>query len=120
MLTPEQLAQLREVAERAKELGGISRYTKAMVANLDFSEGFTPAVALALLDELERKDKRIVELEARTVTVKLPKRATADKYVDDDFDNSDLAAIYNACRRECEVKFEDACAVAGINLTVEG
>lgn len=117
---------------------------------------------LALLDELEQKDKRIAELEAissaaeklvhckgryhseqnyrtlaalfgvttpdlppleseaRTVTVKLPKRATADKYVDEDFDNSDLAAIYNACRRECEVKFIDACAAAGINLTVEG
>jgi len=74
----------------------------------------------ALYKKLEAAEKRIAELEARTVTVKLPKRATADKYVDDDFDNSDLAAIYNACRLECEVKFKDACAAAGINLTVEG
>ena len=74
----------------------------------------------ALRRKAEAAEKRIAELEARTVTVKLPKRATADRYVDDDFDNSDLAAIYNACRRECEEKIKDACAAAGINLTVEG
>ena len=57
-------------------------------------------------------------LEARTLTVKLPKRATADKYVDGTFDNSDLAAIYNTCRLECEVKIKNACAAAGITLVV--
>lgn len=117
--------ELRLAAEKAKD----NFIPAFMISTRD---------VLALLDELEQKDKkkselksyyegviadgskRIAELEARTVTVKLPKRATADRYVDDDFDNSDLAAIYNACRRECEVKFIDACAAAGINLTVEG
>ncbi|AOP96459.1 ead/Ea22-like family protein [Enterobacter roggenkampii] len=61
---------LREVAKNAKELGNISRYTKAMVARLEFKEAATPDVVLALLDELEAAEKRIAELEAREV--KLP------------------------------------------------
>ncbi|WP_313079132.1 ead/Ea22-like family protein [Atlantibacter sp.] len=112
-MTAEQLAQLRAVAERAKELGGISRYTKAMVANLDFSETFTPVVALALLDELERKDKRIAELEARTVTVKLPGRC-------DCCYSEAEAALFDGVQSECVEEFKSACAAAGINLTVEG
>ena len=69
-----------------------------------------------IADELER----ITELEDRTLTVKLPPRATAAKYVDDSFDNSDLAAIHNTCRLECEVKIQEACAAAGIKLQIEG
>lgn len=57
--------------------------------------------------------------EARTLTVKLPGRKSASDYVEDEFDNSDLAAIYNACRLECEVKIKNACAAAGITLVVE-
>lgn len=53
---------LREVAKNAKELGNISRYTKAMVARLEFKEAVTPDVVLALLDELEAKDKQISDL----------------------------------------------------------
>lgn len=92
---------LREAAQKAKELGNISRYTKAMIALLEFKESATPDTVLALLDELEaaeklidtlRQDKdkvidmgiesvnkllsrakaaekRIAELEARTVTL---------------------------------------------------
>lgn len=68
--------------------------------------------------QIAEQAKRIAELEARTLTVKLPQRATADKYVDGNFDNSDLAAIYNTCRLECEVKIKNACAAAGITLDV--
>lgn len=53
---------LREVAKNAKELGNISRYTKAMVARLEFKEAATPYVVLALLDELEDKDAKIANL----------------------------------------------------------
>ena len=60
--------------------------------------------------------ERIAELEARTLRVQLPPLASADKYVDEVFDNSDLASIYNACRLECEVKIKNACAAAGITL----
>lgn len=57
---------LREKAEKAKELGNISRYTKAMIALLEFKEAATPDAVLALLDELEASGKRIAELESLT------------------------------------------------------
>lgn len=44
---------LRTVAMLAKELSGISMYSKAIAAINKFHELFTPDVALALLDKLE-------------------------------------------------------------------
>lgn len=123
-LTAEQLARLREVAERAKEYVGIASYTKAMAAQLDFREAFTPAVVLALLDELEQKDKkkselksyyegviadgskRIAELEARTVALPKPQMV---KYVSGEFIHCWPAYTVDSAIRD-----------AGINLTVEG
>lgn len=56
-MTAEQLAQLREVAERAAtDDWGYDRD--------EFYDVLTPEMTLALLDELERKDKRIAKLEA--------------------------------------------------------
>lgn len=46
---------LRTVAMLAKELSGISMYSKDIAAINKFHELFTPDVALALLDELESK-----------------------------------------------------------------
>lgn len=60
---------LREKAEKAKELGSISRYTKAMIALLEFKEAATPDAVLALLDELEAAEKRIAELQLREVVL---------------------------------------------------
>ena len=79
------------------------------IAELEREKDAMTAAALAMRDDMR---------EDRTLTVKLPKRATADKYVDGTFDNSDLAAIYNTCRLECEVKIKNACAAAGITLVV--
>ncbi|HHA1712047.1 TPA: ead/Ea22-like family protein [Enterobacter ludwigii] len=119
---------LNKAAGGVKQSENILRYIAAA----------SPETMLALLDELEAGEKRIAEqreyyesviadgsmriasLDARTLTVKLPQRATAGKYVDEEFNNSDLAAIYNSCRLECEVKFKDACAAAGIKLQIEG
>lgn len=56
---------LSEAAQKAKELGSISRYTKAMIALLEFKEAAKPDAVLALLDELEAAEKRIAELEAK-------------------------------------------------------
>ena len=54
---------LREMAERAaSDSWGYDRD--------EFNDAITPEVVLALLDELEAAEKRIAELEARTV--KLP------------------------------------------------
>lgn len=62
----------------------------------------------ALLDELERKDKRIAELEARTVTVKLP---DVEKWRPIKDVRGQIAY------RALVIK---TLAAAGINLTVEG
>ena len=62
---------------------------------------------------------RIAELESRTVKLPLPRRKTADDYVDDTFEPCDLAAVYNACRLVCEVKFKNALIAAGIKWEAE-
>lgn len=70
----------------------------------------------ALLDELERKDKRIAELEARTVTVRLPERkGDSDGSSTSEFDYGwNAAAVYR------DEQWKTALTKAGINLTVEG
>ena len=112
---------LREMAERAASDGwGYDRD--------EFNDAITPEVVLALLDELEktqaqsskwceafhkavsvgaRYEERIAELEARTVTVKLPA----------DYRNSDgniNADMFNTC--EVVGAFRDALAAAGIGV----
>lgn len=53
---------LREAAERAEsDSWGYDRD--------EFNEALTPAAVLALLDELDAKDRRIAELEAREVVL---------------------------------------------------
>lgn len=71
--------------------------------------------------EIAALRQRIAELEFRTVTMKLPlpRRKTADDYADDTFEPCDLAAVYNACRLECEVKFKNALTAAGIKVEAE-
>lgn len=53
---------LRQLATDAHELGIINRYTKGIEANKRFIAAATPLTVLALLDELEAKDKQIAEL----------------------------------------------------------
>jgi len=90
-------------------------------ANREFAQAAHPATVLALLDELEGAEKRIAELEARTVTVKLPRY---------DLDQSDC----DSCGQDCGADMSEEpdgdyvllsdvlerLAAAGINLTVEG
>lgn len=63
---------------------------------------------------LEAAEKRIAELESRTVTVKLASRRLPSDYVDGEFSNDDLAAIHNACRLECKVSVEKYLSAHGI------
>lgn len=60
---------LRKLAVDAKELAIIKRYTKGIEAQKKFISVMTPATVLALLDELEAKDKRIADMEAREVVL---------------------------------------------------
>jgi len=104
-MTAEQLAQLREVAERANTPGSLTSYSKA-TALMEFDALITPDITLALLDELERKDKRITELEARTVALSKPQMV---KHV-----SGELIHCWPA------YTVDSAIRAAGINLTVEG
>jgi len=78
---------LREAAMKAKELGNISRYTKAMIARLEFKEAATPDAVLALLDDLEDAEKRIAELERGSKVIKCwscQKSVTVDQVTAED------------------------------------
>lgn len=72
-----------------------------------------------IAEKIEYYSKRIARLKARSISLTLPPRKTFDDYINDEFDASDLAAIYNACRLECEMKFKDACRAAGIGVKGE-
>ncbi|MEX5413356.1 ead/Ea22-like family protein [Atlantibacter hermannii] len=112
-MTAEQLAQLREVAERAaSDDWGYDRD--------EFCESLTPGMILSLLDELERKDKRIAELEARTVTLIEPPRYDCEGYHIDEAYLTPASDGECYDREEALTAFKSACAAAGINLTVEG
>ncbi|MBA7989762.1 ead/Ea22-like family protein [Citrobacter freundii] len=79
--------------------------------NTAYIAAFNPKVVLALLDELEAAEKRIAELEARQLVVKIP------AYVD----GRTLGyGEVNHMIDLCVDAFERACHSAGINLTVEG
>ena len=66
--------KLREIAEKTKIAGEapVMPFDQRINALNDFMKHFSPDIALALLDELEAKNKRITELEAREV--QLPTR----------------------------------------------
>lgn len=102
---------LRGAAENAKELGNISRYTKAMVARLEFKEAATPDAVLALLDELEAAEKRIAELEAREV--KLPKPISV-------LHRRDFMDAHRSIYAYPEAEVNAALADAGINVAAAG
>ncbi|EKC9007016.1 ead/Ea22-like family protein [Salmonella enterica] len=77
---------------------------------MDFIAAANPATVLALLDEQEAAEKRIAELEARKVTVKLPADyRNSDSSINDDMFNT--CAVVGA--------FRDALAAAGIGVKGE-
>ncbi len=59
----DKFSELKAVAEKAKELAGINNYKKGKDAIAAFKAAANPAAILALLAELEAKDKRILELD---------------------------------------------------------
>ena len=69
---------LREAAANAKIAGEepVMPFDQRITALNDFMKHCTPATVLALLDEQEAAEKRIAELEARTVI--LPERYEVD------------------------------------------
>lgn len=129
------LAQLKQISEyptpSTQYARVLRKYILALVEALEKSQQQTTESEnrvrkqnrhiCELFDDNTALRQRISELESRTVTVKLPlpRRKTADDYVDDTFEPCDLAAVYNACRLECEVKFKNALTAAGIKVEAE-
>ncbi|MEH4801300.1 ead/Ea22-like family protein [Atlantibacter hermannii] len=138
-MTAEQRAQLREVARSAsggdwiKESGDgweavsssddqanggfiIAHFEGPDAkANREFMQAVGPQVVEALLDELERKDKRIAKLEARHTKLR-DRMAAIHNTIRLDGAGTSLSGLLSASKRAWEESAPDA----GINLTVEG
>ncbi|MBH2746396.1 ead/Ea22-like family protein [Serratia marcescens] len=81
----DKFSELKAVAEKAKELAGINNYKKGKDAIAAFKAAANPAAILALLAELEAKDKRIDELKERLATpVRLSQRYETAGYCIDE------------------------------------
>lgn len=106
---------LREVAERAEsDSWGYDRD--------EFNEALTPSTVLALLDELEAKEKHIAELEARTVTVSLPDvmpPEAAPAHYWGSGESMAYADGYNKSTADLKASFAQACSSAGVNVEFE-
>ncbi|WP_417640841.1 hypothetical protein [Klebsiella sp. FR21TRMT6331] len=92
---------------------------KKRIAELEEAEQKLCAANVTLDARAELAERRLAEMESRTVKLPLPRRKTADDYVDDTFEPCDLAAVYNACRLECEVKFKNSLTEQGIKWKTE-
>ena len=79
-------------------------------------------LALALLDELEAAEKRIAELEARTVTVSLPDvmpPEAAPAHYWGSGESMAYADGYNKSTADLKASFAQACSSAGVNAEFE-
>lgn len=96
-----------------------AEYTSELKCALESAIDRAEAAEKRIAETIEYYRKRVARLKARSISLTLPPRKTLDDYIDEEFDRSDLAAIYNACRLECEVKFKSACRAAGIGVKGE-
>lgn len=87
---------LRQLAVDAKELAIIKRYTKGIEAQKKFIAAMTPALVLALLDELEAS-KELVELQ----------RFKLERQAEDLHQAKSLESIHREKRFELEREFSD-------------
>lgn len=115
-MTAEQRAQLRLDIERRKALppfGPDTSIERLKIINAT-QRSFTPDVVEALLDELERKDARIQELEANHTKLR-DRMAAIHNTIRLDGSGTSLSGLLSASKRAWEESAPDA----GINLTVE-
>lgn len=82
-------------------------------ANREFVQAANPVNVLALVEALESAQRKIAELEARTVTVKLP---STFWYEHDDLSRE--VAVLD--KRLVKKAIRDACECAGIKCEVKG
>ncbi|HHG0455811.1 TPA: ead/Ea22-like family protein [Citrobacter freundii] len=106
---------LREAAQEEIMLRSVSDTSDA------WQDEASPEAVLALLDELEAAEKRIAELEARTITVKfepIPMEELGNRR-DGKKHPYMFGAGYNSAVVHCESVLHQACAAAGIGVKGE-
>ncbi|MGE4836784.1 hypothetical protein [Yersinia enterocolitica] len=97
---------IEELREHCEEMIAISRMQYAYI----------PASSIiTLIDRIEKAEAALSAANEKvSKPVVLPPRRSASYFVDEEFSNEDLAAIYNAARLEFSVKVKNA------GFTVEG
>ncbi|MGS7401096.1 ead/Ea22-like family protein [Klebsiella pneumoniae] len=136
---------LKAAATNVKETAHIARYLKATIARQKFKELMTPENILALVEALEKAQKRIAELEnyaeaeaagadraaedsvywmkrckeleSRTVTFKLPFTPEPSAFAP--WVAKAFYQFHKDTVKSCVAVFSDACAAAGIKVEAE-
>ncbi|MCF6857024.1 ead/Ea22-like family protein [Klebsiella pneumoniae] len=136
---------LKAAATNVKETAHIARYLKATIARQTFKELMTPENILALVEALEKAQKRIAELEnyaeaeaagadraaedsvywmkrckeleSRTVTFKLPFTPEPSAFAP--WVAKAFYQFHKDTVKSCVAVFSDACAAAGIKVEAE-
>ena len=136
---------LKAAATNVKEAAHIARYLKATIARQTFKELMTPENILALVEALEKAQKRIAELEnyaeaeaagadraaedsvywmkrckeleSRTVTFKLPFTPEPSAFAP--WVAKAFYQFHKDTVKSCVAVFSDACAAAGIKVEAE-
>lgn len=118
-----ELAQsLKAAATNVKETAHIARYLKATIARQTFKELMTPDNILALVEALEKAQKRISQLESRTV--KLPDDEDGQAYGFGKWANGKLPATAGTmtiayCEDAWRAAFEVFSSAAGIKVEAD-
>lgn len=99
-----------KIDDKSREL--VCKLTDALIRQKAISEDWERK-AISNFEECAKMSQRIAELEARTLTVKLPKTFF---YEHDDL-SSDVAVLD---KRLVKKSLREACAAAGIKLQIEG
>lgn len=99
-----------KIDDKSREL--VCKLTDALIRQKAISEDWERK-AISNFEECAKMSQRIAELEARTLTVKLPERCECC------YSESE-AAMFDGVVAEYTEKLELACAVQGIKLQIEG
>ena len=102
---------LREAAQEEIMFRSVSDTSDA------WQDEASPEAVLALLNELEAAEKRIAELESRTVTFKLPFTPEPSAFAP--WAAKAFYQFHKDTVKSCVAVFSDACAAAGIRVEAE-
>lgn len=109
---------LDDLSRMSDEKGHLARWVIQLQIDLDVERRKAATLSISRDDMKYRAEAAEAALSAAneklSKPVVLPPRRSASSFVDEEFSNEDLAAIYNAARLEFSVKVKNA------GFTVEG